>query len=63
GQMMGDEFRLGSRDRRELCAQDIGDLPMQDLPPAPEQGFVGGVLNQWKTAWKSDPAWGVISAE
>jgi hypothetical protein len=46
GQMMGDEFRLGRRDRRELSAQGIGDLPVQDLPPAPEQGFVGRVLDQ-----------------
>ena len=37
--MMGDEFRLGRRDRRELSAQGIGDLPVQDLPPAPEQGL------------------------
>jgi len=43
---MGDEFRLGRRDQRELSAQDIGDLPVQDLPPAPEQGFVGRVLDQ-----------------
>jgi len=43
---MGDEFRLGRRDRRELSAQGIGDLPMQDLPAAFEQGFVGGVLDQ-----------------
>ena len=43
---MGDEFRLGRRDRRELIAQGIGDLPVQDLPPALEQGFVGRVLNQ-----------------
>ena len=40
--MMGDEFRLG---RRELSAQGIGDLAVQDLPPAPEQGFVGRVLD------------------
>jgi hypothetical protein len=46
GQMMGDQFRLGRRDRRELAAQGIGDLPVQDLPPAPEQGFIGGVLDQ-----------------
>jgi Tn3 transposase DDE domain-containing protein len=46
GQMMGDEFWLGRGDRRELAAQGIGDLPVQDLPPAPEQGFVGGVLEQ-----------------
>jgi len=46
GQMMGDEFRLGRRDRGEISAQDIGDLPVQDLPPALEQGFVGGVLDQ-----------------
>jgi len=32
--MMGDEFRLGQGDRRELPAQDVGDLPVQDLPPA-----------------------------
>jgi len=43
---MGDELRLGRRDRRELSAQDIGDLPVQDLPPTLEQGFVGGVLDQ-----------------
>ena len=43
---MGDEFRLGCRDRRELPTQGIGDLPVQDLPPALEQGFVSGVLNQ-----------------
>jgi hypothetical protein len=24
----------------------MGDLPLQDLAPAPEQGFVGGVLDQ-----------------
>jgi hypothetical protein len=46
GQMMGDDFRLGRGDRRELAAQGIGDLPVQDLPPAPEQGFVGRVLDQ-----------------
>jgi len=46
GQMVCDEFRLGRGDRRELSAQDIGDLPVEDLPPAPEQGFVGGVLDQ-----------------
>ena len=44
--MMGDEFRLGRRDRRELSAQGIGDLPVQDLPPAFEQGFVGRILDQ-----------------
>ena len=44
--MVGDEFRLGRRDRRELAAQGIGDLPVQDLPPALEQRFVGGVLDQ-----------------
>jgi len=43
---MGDEFRLGRRDRRELSAQDISDLTVQDLPPALEQGLVGGVLDQ-----------------
>ena len=43
-QMVGDEFRLGRRDRRELSAQGISDLPVQDLPPALEQGFVGRVL-------------------
>ena len=43
---MGDEFRLDRGDRRELAAQGVGDLPVQDLPPAPEQGFVGGVLDQ-----------------
>jgi len=43
---MGDEFRLGRRGRRELSAQDIGDLPVQDLPPALEQGFVSRVLDQ-----------------
>ena len=43
---MSDEFRFGRRDRRELAAQGIGNLPVQDLPPAPEQGFVGGVLDQ-----------------
>ena len=46
GQMVRDEFRLGRRDRRELPSQGIGDLPVQDLPPAPEQGFVGRVLYQ-----------------
>jgi len=46
GQMMGDEFRLGRRDRGELAAQGIGDLSVQDLPPAPEQGFVSRVLDQ-----------------
>ena len=40
---MGDEFRLGCR---ELAAQGIGDLTVQDLPPAPEQGFIRGVLDQ-----------------
>ena len=44
--MVGDEFGLGRGDRRELFAQDIGDLPVQDLPAAPEQRFVGGVLDQ-----------------
>jgi len=34
GEMMGDEFRLGRSDRRGLSAQGIGDLPVQDLPPA-----------------------------
>jgi len=43
---MGDEFRLNRRGRRELSAQDISDLPVQELPPASEQGFVGGVLDQ-----------------
>jgi hypothetical protein len=43
---MGDKFRFGCRDRRELSAQGIGDLAVQDLPPAPEQGFVGRVLDQ-----------------
>ena len=46
GQMMGDDFRLGRDDCRELAAQGIGDLPVQDLPPAPEQRFVGCVLDQ-----------------
>ena len=45
-QMMSDEFRFGRRDRRELSAQGIGDLPVQNLPPAPEQGFVSRVLDQ-----------------
>jgi len=44
--MVSDEFRLGRRDRWELIAQRIGDLPVQDLPPTLEQGFVGGVLDQ-----------------
>ncbi|MBV8525088.1 MAG: hypothetical protein JOY71_23695, partial [Acetobacteraceae bacterium] len=44
--MVGDEFRLGRGDRRELSAQGISDLPVQDLPPALEQGFVGRVLDQ-----------------
>ena len=43
---MGDEFRLGGCDRRELSAQGIGDLPVQDLPPALEEGFIGRVLDQ-----------------
>jgi len=46
GQMVGDEFRLGRGSRGELAAQGIGDLPVQHLPPALEQGFVGGVLDQ-----------------
>src|SRR6516165_6495537 len=32
--------------KNELIAQGIGDLPLQDLPPAPEQSFVGRVLDQ-----------------
>ena len=34
GQVVSDEFRLGRRDRSELIAQDVGVLPVQDLPPA-----------------------------
>jgi len=61
GQMVGDEFRLGRGDRRELFAQDVGDLPVQELPPAPEQGFVGRVLDQRmlegvaRIGWRAGP--------
>ena len=43
---MGHEFRFGRSDRRELAAQGVGDLSVQDLAPALEQGFVGRVLDQ-----------------
>ena len=40
-------WRHGNRGSlRELLAQAVGDLPVQDLAAAPEQGFVGGVLDQ-----------------
>jgi len=46
GQMVGNELRLGGGNRHKFSTQGIGDLPVQDLPPAPEQGFVGRVLDQ-----------------
>jgi hypothetical protein len=43
---MGDKFRLGCGNRRELLTQAVGDATVQHLLPAPEQDFVCGVLDQ-----------------
>src|SRR5215472_13049749 len=39
-------FRLGWRSVREAIAQNLGDAPMQHLPPALEEIFVGRILNK-----------------
>ena len=39
-------FRLGLGDDRELLAQDIADVPVQQLPAALEQALVSRFLNQ-----------------
>ena len=46
GEVMGDQFRFSLDDTREFFAQGFGDAPMQDLPPAPQQAFVGRVLHE-----------------
>jgi hypothetical protein len=42
---MGEQFGLGLDDVGEMLAQRLRDLLMQDLPPALEQAFVGGVAD------------------
>src|SRR5215467_12675102 len=43
---MRQQFRLGRRSVREAVAQNLGDAPMQHLPPALEKIFVGRILNK-----------------
>src|SRR5215467_6294622 len=43
---MRQHFRLGRRRLREAVAQNLGDAPMQHLPPALEKIFVGCILNK-----------------
>jgi hypothetical protein len=43
---MGQHFRLGCRSVRKAVAQNLGDAPMQHLPPALEKIFVGRILNK-----------------
>jgi hypothetical protein len=45
-EVMGEQFGLGLDDVGEMLAQRLRDLLMQDLPPALEQAFVGGVADQ-----------------
>jgi hypothetical protein len=44
--MMRQHFRLGRRCLRETVAPDLGDAPMQQLPPTLEKIFVGRILNE-----------------
>src|SRR5215469_14036486 len=44
--VMRQHFRLGRRRVREAVAQNLGDTPMQDLPPALEKIFIGRILNK-----------------
>jgi hypothetical protein len=39
-------FRLGRPSVREAVAQNLGNAPMQPLPPALEKVFVGRILNK-----------------
>jgi hypothetical protein len=43
---MRQHFRLGRRSVGEAVAQNLGDAPMQHLPPALEKIFVGRILNK-----------------
>ena len=45
-EVMGEQFGLGLDDVGKMLAQRLRDLLMQDLPPALEQAFVGGVADQ-----------------
>jgi DNA mismatch endonuclease (patch repair protein) len=53
--------RLGFRYR--LYRRDLPGSPDLVLTRLRTVIFVHGCFWHWKTAWKSDPAWGVISAE
>ena len=44
--MMRQHFRLGRRRLRETVPQNLGDAPMQHLPPALEKILVGRILNE-----------------
>src|SRR5262249_47669946 len=44
--VMRQHFRLGRSRVREAVAQNLGDAPMQHLPPALEKIFVGRILNK-----------------
>src|SRR5262249_6336394 len=46
GEVMCQQFRLGGRSVREAVAQNLGDAPMQHLPPALKEIFVGRILNE-----------------
>src|SRR5262252_8518562 len=43
---MRQHFRFGRRPLREPVSQNLGDAPMQPLPPALEKIFVGRILNK-----------------
>jgi hypothetical protein len=43
---MCQHLRLGGRSVREAVSQNLGDAPMQHLPPALEKIFVGRILNK-----------------
>src|SRR5215471_15519938 len=44
--VMRQHFRLGRRSVGEAVTQNLGDAPMQHLPPALEKIFVGCILNK-----------------
>ena len=43
---MRQHLRFGRSSVREAVAQNLGDAPMQHLPPALEKIFVGRILNK-----------------
>jgi hypothetical protein len=45
-EVMRQHFRLGRRSVREAIAQNLGDAPMEHLPPTLEKIFVGRILNE-----------------